>query len=162
MSRILGRKKDPNDRSVLKQAATDLAAGLPDKWCGRSPMQGKSSGVSTETIGPTLVATITEPELTAPKVADLTSEMQELLNKASEVKNLVVDLQNVEYLDSACLYMLVHLLEQVRETGGQIAVARPQQRVEGVFKLTRLDNVFPIKSTVLEAIAAVEQAAAEE
>jgi anti-anti-sigma regulatory factor len=51
----------------------------------------------------------------------------------------------------------VQLLNKVTETQGRIAVVSARHAVEGIFKLTRLDQLFPIKRSVLDAVAAVER-----
>jgi anti-sigma B factor antagonist len=113
--------------------------------------------LKTETLGQTLVATIIEPDLTAPKVADLSDQLRLIMSERTGTRHLVLDLQNVEYLDSSCLNFFVELLTRVKHNGGRIGVAAVAQRVEVLFKLTRLDLVFSIRRTVFEAIEAVER-----
>ncbi|MBX3357857.1 MAG: STAS domain-containing protein [Phycisphaeraceae bacterium] len=110
-------------------------------------------------LGPTAVVTIMERHLTAPAVAELLHDLRDLLAHHPGVHNLVLDLQNVDYLDSACLNMLITLLQAVKAAGGRIAIASAQRSIEVLFKLTRLDKVFPIQRDVLHAIHLVEQAA---
>lgn len=114
--------------------------------------------VTVDHLGRTLVATVVESELTAPTVACLASDLRALLAQNRSIRNLVLDLQNVEYLDSSCLNMLVELLGFVRRQGGGVAIASAAHRIEVLFKLTRLDKVFPIRKNVLAAVDAVERA----
>ncbi len=116
--------------------------------------------VTTSTLGRTLVATIVDPDLTAPKVADLSEQLRRVMEATPGISNLVLDLQNVEYLDSACLNFFVDMLNKVKRGGGKVGIAALAQRVEVLFKLTRLDLVFSIRRTVIEAIDAVERQAA--
>jgi anti-anti-sigma factor len=113
--------------------------------------------VSVDSLGRTVVATIIDGDLTADKVADLSHELKLILQRHPETRNLVLDLQNVEYMDSTCLNMFVELLRAVQVAGGSIALASAVQHVEVLFKLTRLDQLFPIKRSVMDAIAAVER-----
>lgn len=110
-----------------------------------------------DAIGETVVVTIVEHDLTANKVADLGFELKDLLARHEKVKNLVLDLQNVDYLDSAALNMLIVLMKAVREAGGNIAIASAKRSIEVLFKLTRLDRLFCVQRDVLDAVAAVEQ-----
>ena len=64
---------------------------------------------------------------------------------------------NIEYLDSAGLNTFVDLLTVVKQTGGRIGVAAATQQVEVLFKLTRLELVFAIRRTVIDAIDAIEK-----
>lgn len=115
---------------------------------------------SHDTLGATIVVTIIERNLTANRVADLLYELKDLLARNEKVKNLVLDLQNVDYLDSAGLNMLVVLFRAIRDAGGNIAIASAKRAIEVLFKLTRLDNLFPVQRDVLGAIAVVERPAA--
>lgn len=117
----------------------------------------KSPVASMEILGRTVVATVQEPDLTAPKAADLRDELLIKLASRPDVRHVVLDFQNVEYLDSACLGMLLQILRKVRETGGRISIASVKTRVEGLFKLTRLEQLFPIKRNVIDAVEAVER-----
>ena len=57
---------------------------------------------------------------------------------------VVVDLADVEFLDSSALGMLVKALKRARAAGGDLALTRPQPRVWKVFEVTRLDEVFAV------------------
>lgn len=116
----------------------------------------KSPVASMELLGRTLIATVQEPELTAPKAADLRDELLIKLASRPDARHVVLDFQNVEYLDSACLGMLLQILRKVREHGGRIAIASVKTRVEGLFKLTRLEQLFPMKRNVIDAVHIVE------
>lgn len=116
--------------------------------------------VTTSVLGQTLVATIVEPDLTAEKVAELSHWLRTVMACHPTAKNLVIDLEHVDYLDSSCLNLFVTLLQHVKQAGGAIAIAAAASRVEVLFKLTRLDKVFMIKREVIDAIDAVERIAA--
>jgi anti-anti-sigma factor len=56
-----------------------------------------------------------------------------------------------------CIGVLVELLTTLKEAGGRIALVNASTNVEYLFKLTRLDRVFPICRDVMKAIEAVER-----
>lgn len=114
--------------------------------------------VTCSQLGQTLVVTVVEPELNSFKAADVNHEIRRLMAANPQARNLVIDMGNIEYLDSAGLNAFVDLLTVVRQTGGRIAVAAATQQVEVLFKLTRLELVFTIRRTVIEAIDAIEKA----
>ena len=63
----------------------------------------------------------------------------------------------VEALDTLLLlFILVELLSAVKRRHGRIGMAAATQHVEVLFKLTRLELVFTIRRTVLDAIDAIE------
>ncbi len=109
-----------------------------------------------EHIGRTAVATLTVTELTQEAGAE---QLADLLNELAETGalNFVLDVQNVQYMDTTCLGCLVKALNDLADRGGCIALANPNHSVHYVFRLTRLDRVFRICSNVMDAIEAVEE-----
>ncbi len=143
-------------RKRKKQAASqrpDHYAVSPEPPVG----DADQSLVSLDTLGQTLIGTIVDGELTADKVANLAFELRRCIESRPDMRNLVLDLQNVDYMDSSCLNMFVDLLSTVKASGGRIAIASAVDHVEVLFKLTRLDTLFPIKHDVFDAIQAVER-----
>lgn len=119
-------------------------------------------------LGQTLVGTPTVSTLTGPDAGELASELCEQIyhksvgeptgeNAPRGVRHVVLDLQNVQYMDSMCVGVLVELLTTLKEAGGRIALVNASANVEYLFKLTRLDRVFPICRDVMKAIEAVER-----
>jgi len=113
--------------------------------------------VTCSMLGQTLVVTVVEPELNWFKTAEVNHEIRRLMAAHPKARNLVIDMGNIEYLDSAGLNTFVDLLTVVKQTGGRIGVAAATQQVEVLFKLTRLELVFTIRRTVIEAIDAIEK-----
>jgi anti-sigma B factor antagonist len=111
-----------------------------------------------ELIGSTAVATLTVTELTAEEGAEGLAELLLDLTE-SGAKHFVLDIQNVQYMDSACLGCLVEFLNRMAASGGRIALANTARSVQYLFRLTRLDRVFPICKDVMAALEAVERAA---
>ncbi len=60
-------------------------------------------------------------------------------------------------MDSGCVGVLVDLLTRLHNAGGRIALANTAHNVEYLFKLTRLDRLFPICRDVMKAIEVVER-----
>ena len=143
----------------------DSHAGIkfvdPDAARSQQPSAPTSQSphlVTCSTLGQTLVVTVVDPELNSFKAAEVNHEIRRLMSSTANVRNLVIDMGNIEFLDSAGLNTFVDLLSVVRQTGGRIAVAAATQQVEVLFKLTRLELVFTIRRTVIEAIDAIEKA----
>lgn len=65
---------------------------------------------------------------------------------------VVIDLTIVSFIDSTGLGALVGGLKRVASRGGRVVVAGLQPGVSSLFRLTRMDNVFEIRSTPTEAI----------
>lgn len=66
---------------------------------------------------------------------------------------LVVDLEDVGFLDSTALGVLVGVLKRVRTQEGDLRLVCTQPRVLKVFEITRLDQAFAIFDSVDAAVA---------
>jgi anti-sigma B factor antagonist len=67
---------------------------------------------------------------------------------------LVLDLEEVEFIDSTGLGVLVGALKRVRTHGGDLHLAAVPPRVAKVLSITGLDGVFPVHDSVDAAVAA--------
>jgi len=86
---------------------------------------------------------------TAPKLRE------QLVDLVADGKyHLVVDMENVDFLDSTGLGVLVGGLKRVRAHGGSLRLVCTQERILKIFRITGLTKVFPIHSSVAEAVAA--------
>jgi anti-sigma B factor antagonist len=57
---------------------------------------------------------------------------------------LVIDMSEVQYLDSAALSKLIELRRRLRGSGGRLRLQHVQSDLAGVFRMTGLDRVFDI------------------
>lgn len=85
------------------------------------------------------------------------------LHRLSEtgVKNLIVDLGEVTFIDSTGIGVLVGALRRARESGGGVAFCCARQRVRRVFEITGLLYALPLHGTRADAIKALGVSAAE-
>ena len=70
--------------------------------------------------------------------------------------HLVVDMEDVEFLDSTGLGVLVGGLKRVRAHDGSLRLVCTQERILKIFRITGLTKVFPIHSSVAEAVEATD------
>lgn len=79
--------------------------------------------------------------LDAFSVSELRTQQEALL--AGGATRFVVDLRNVEFIDSAGMAALVSLLKQARSAEGDVALVRPvREEAMRILTLTRFDQVF--------------------
>jgi anti-anti-sigma factor len=97
------------------------------------------------------------------------SELEETIVDAvpNTALGMVVDLSGVEYLDSAGVRMLVHLVERFRWRQQVMRAAAPDgSRVRGVLSMAGADGVIPVDATLTEArewiVASADEAAKRE
>jgi anti-sigma B factor antagonist len=86
---------------------------------------------------------------TAPKLRE---QLAELVDAGRH--DIVVDMQGVEFLDSTGLGVLVGALKRLRSAGGSFALVCDKEPLLKIFRITALDQVFPLHPTVEAAIAA--------
>ena len=120
--------------------------------------KGASGGTSSERprnriaevqrIGPTAVATLTVTELTQEKGVEMLADLLDQLGETGAT-HFVLDIQNVQFMDSACLGCLVEALNRLSKGGGKIALANTANSVQYLFRMTQLDRVFPICADVM-------------
>ena len=102
-----------------------------------------------EADGKTIVAVGGEIDVyTAPKLRD---KITELVGQGSY--HLVVDMQQVEFLDSTGLGVLVGGLKKVRAHSGSLQLVCNQDRLLKIFRITGLAKVFVIHETTDAAFA---------
>jgi anti-sigma B factor antagonist len=67
---------------------------------------------------------------------------------------IVVNLKDVDYIDSGGLGMLVGLLISAKKRGGDVKVVSPNERVTEVLRHTDLDTIFRMYGNNEDAVAA--------
>jgi anti-sigma B factor antagonist len=66
-------------------------------------------------------------------------------------RQIVVDLEGVDFLDSTGLGVLVGGLKRLRSHDGELSIVCSQSRILKVFEITGLTSVFRMAATVDEA-----------
>lgn len=108
-------------------------------------------GIELEQSGPVVTVRIAVPELTHTQMQELVDECLERM-RCHNASFFAFDMSDVTFLASACLGLLVSLLQDLEHVRGRIALANCQQNVAFLFKVTRLDAVFPIYEDVRDAV----------
>lgn len=75
-----------------------------------------------------------------------------ILLKNNGVKKLVIDLSEVESCDSSGLSSILVANKLASSAGGSMRLAAPSEKVSSLIKITQLDKVLAVCSTVNEAI----------
>ena len=89
--------------------------------------------VTTLKIEGTLDA-VTAPEL-RPVNEALVNEMR---------KEVILDLEELRLIDSSGVGVIVSLFKRVRAYGGQVRITGLKDQPRAIFRLLRLDRVFPV------------------
>jgi len=70
---------------------------------------------------------------------------------------LVVDLTNVDFIDSAGLAAIVEYFRDASRYDGVLCLTGMNENLRTVFEIVRLDRVIPVFATNAEAIAALRE-----
>ncbi len=133
-------------------ARTDSRSDKP-AWARNA----NSSIATIDHIGPTAVATLTVTALATSHGVGLLMELFDDVSQ-SGARSLVLDLQNLEFMDSVCLGCLVQALNHAVQDGGRIALVNTDSNVQELFRITQLDRLFPVCHDVPAALTAIERA----
>ena len=80
---------------------------------------------------------------TAPRLRDRLVELVD-----SGARSVVVDLAGVEFLDSTGLGVLVGAMKRLRVANGRFGLVCSKESLLKIFRITALDQVFPIYPTI--------------
>jgi len=67
--------------------------------------------------------------------------------------SVVVDLEEVAWMNSSGLGILIGGLSALRKSGGDLRLARVTEKIEEVLRITKLDRVFDIYGNTDDAVA---------
>ncbi|HEY2997682.1 MAG TPA: STAS domain-containing protein, partial [Acidimicrobiales bacterium] len=119
------------------------------------PMEDRVLDIELEdTAGYTLCRPVGELD------AYTVSQFRESLGGLASKKYLLIDLSAVPFMDSAGLGALIGGIRRAREAGGDVAVACSRPTLTRLLHTTGFDRIVPVKETVEDAAAALDEAAA--
>ena len=70
----------------------------------------------------------------------------------SKTGKLIICFENVKFLSSAALGLLIRISKKINEKDGELRLCCIDSKIMNVFKITRLDKVFEICKTSQKAI----------
>ncbi len=106
---------------------------------------------SRESKGVTVIE-LTGNVMGGPDATSLNDQLHQLIDENK--KKIVVDLDEVKFINSSGLGMLIGGLTTLRNSGGEMKLARASKKIEELLKMTKLSTVFDVHKTVNDAVAA--------
>ena len=91
-------------------------------------------------------------------IQQIGEEIGRVLEKKGHPR-LLINFQNVDHLSSAALGMLITLNTKVADKGGHLALTNISGQIREVFTITKLDRLFEIHPSIVEAKAALRKGA---
>jgi anti-sigma B factor antagonist len=113
--------------------------GLAQRYCARVRLS-----ISTEQHDGEVVVTVAG-DIDVSSASQLRQVLHDHLE--NDARQLVVDLEGVDFCDSTGLAVFIAALHRARSRGGGLALTRVQRPVLRVLRVTGLDRVFTIKET---------------
>ena len=81
---------------------------------------------------------------------ELEKSLQSLMD--TDRNQIVLDLQDTDYMSSAGLRVLVAVHKTTKKNGGGLCLAQPSERVKEVLDLAGLTPVFDVHADLVEAV----------
>jgi anti-sigma B factor antagonist len=115
-------------------------------------MAAIQSQITSKSIGNGLVITLLTAQLL--EEAEIATLEQSLINTVKQANNvnIVLNFENVTFLSSAVLRVLIKVNTVIAERHGKLLLCGIAPKILEVFKITRLNKVFDIREDVEEAI----------
>lgn len=107
---------------------------------------------STTQQGNVTVITLEGNLMGGPDASTLNSTLHQLLGEGT--RRVVLDLSGVQFINSSGLGLLIGGVNAMRSAGGSLKVAGASEKVRTLIKITKLEQIFELYSTVAEAVAA--------
>ena len=107
--------------------------------------------VTTSHVNGVVVVSVGEARLTYPLLSDFVNAIVQLITGGE--KRILVDLANVNYVDSATIGCLMDLFRQATAAGGSLKLAGVQKRVETMLTMTGAHNFLEVHADQASALA---------
>ena len=109
--------------------------------------------LSTSHAGKVAVIAVAEARLTYPLLGEFSATVTGLI--AAGEKQIVIDLSQVGYVDSATIGCLMDLYRQAIAAGGSVKLAGVQKRVETMLTMTGAQNFLEVHADRASALASL-------
>lgn len=93
------------------------------------------------------------------KVGETVREFEGRLEQiaSDRTESLILDLSDVEYMDSTTLGVLVGALHRLKSENRELVLVNPRERIASLLRVAKLDSLFEIYGTVEEAVASIRR-----
>ena len=90
--------------------------------------------------------------LGGPDANTLNDQLRTLLDKKKT--RVIIDLGEVQFINSSGLGMLIGGMSTMRKGGGELKLARASKKVQNLLEMTKLTTLFDVHETVKAAVGA--------
>lgn len=93
--------------------------------------------------------------MVAQTVGDIKTYLESYIENI-EMRGLILDCEQVEYVDSAGLGLLASIFKTLQKMGKKLALTRVNNRIMETFTLTNLNNIFIVTEDIPDAMNALK------
>lgn len=103
-----------------------------------------------------LIYTPSHPRIDASNAGLAESDIQQLFAQNASSGSLLIDLNNVSYLSSAGLRVLLIAAKTAKLRGGKVAIASPQPSVKDIIVMSGFDKLIAICNDRAAGLASLQ------
>jgi len=85
------------------------------------------------------------------------AQFREAFSAISDAPRLIVDMAQVQFIDSAGLGALIGGIRKLRENDGRISVFCDRSNINRLLHTTGFNRIVPVKETMAEAVASLDE-----
>jgi anti-sigma B factor antagonist len=87
------------------------------------------------------------------------SETEAMVNNLLDrgVRKLVLDLTQVDFVDSAGLGIIMRIYGEMAERGGQFRIAGPREQVRRLFDITKTSTILPLDPDLMTSLQQLQE-----
>ena len=87
------------------------------------------------------------------------TEINDKFNQLIDTKKLkiIIDLNNVEWMNSSGLGILIGAVSLFRNNNGQLRIINVSERIQNLLKITKLAGIFETSSSLEEALSSFKK-----
>jgi anti-sigma B factor antagonist len=108
--------------------------------------------LAVDRSGDVRILRVRETKLTYPNLSAFLAEVRRLIEEGT--RKLVIDLQQVGYVDSATIGCLMDVRRLLQEQGGLLRLSGLQPRVETMISMTGVNRIIEVHREEAAAVAA--------
>lgn len=120
-------------------------------------MDNVHPNLSLEFRGQVVIATLTDEKiLDETQLQGLEGSFLPLIQQTPGIQ-LIINFENVKFLTSSVLGLLIRISKKVYEIEGTLRLCSIEQKILEVFRITRLDKIFEIHPDVDDALIGLKK-----
>ena len=90
-----------------------------------------------------------------PEATEINEKFNQLID--DQKLKIVIDLENVEWMNSSGLGILIGAVTLFKNNNGQLRIINISERIQNLLKITKLDGIFQTSDSLEEAISSFKK-----